>query len=44
MGALLEVGKGNCAPAGIARILASGDRSRAGPTAARGLFLVGFGY
>ena len=45
VGALLEVGKGNCSPADIAPLLASGDRTRAGPTAAaRGLFLVEVGY
>ncbi len=45
VGTLLEVGKGNCRPADIARILASADRTQAGPTAAaRGLFLVEVGY
>ncbi|MBI3696594.1 MAG: tRNA pseudouridine(38-40) synthase TruA, partial [Acidobacteria bacterium] len=45
VGTLLEVGKGKCSPADIAPLLASGDRTRAGPTAAaRGLFLVEVGY
>ena len=45
VGTLLEVGKGNYSPSDIAPLLASGDRTRAGPTAAaRGLFLVEVGY
>ena len=45
VGTLLEVGKGNLAPAGISGILDSRDRSRCGPTAAaRGLFLVKVEY
>ena len=50
VGTLLEVGKGNLAPADIPRLLAGADRSspkqpRAGPTAAaQGLFLVQVEY
>ena len=45
VGTLLEVGKGNVAPAGVSDILDSLDRSRCGPTAAaRGLFLVKVEY
>lgn len=44
-GTLLEVGKGNIAPASIQRILASRDRRAAGPTApARGLTLWDIAY
>lgn len=45
VGTLLEVGKGNLAPGDIPRILESGERGRAGPTApAKGLFLVRVEY
>ena len=45
VGTLLEVGKGNFTPSDVARILASGDRRQAGPTApARGLFLLRVEY
>jgi tRNA pseudouridine38-40 synthase len=45
VGTLVEIGLGKREPAWMAEVLASGDRSQAGPTApARGLFLVGVGY
>ncbi len=44
-GTLIEVGKGSLAPADMARILASRDRSEAGPTAPPGgLYLVSVRY
>jgi tRNA pseudouridine38-40 synthase len=44
-GTLLNVGRGHWPEAEVAAILASGDRTRAGPTApARGLFLMRVGY
>lgn len=45
VGTLVEVGSGRAAPEWVEEVLASRDRSRAGPTApARGLFLVSVGY
>ncbi|HYM10440.1 MAG TPA: tRNA pseudouridine(38-40) synthase TruA [Bryobacterales bacterium] len=45
VGTLLEIGKGNRAPADVPQILESGDRRQAGPTAAaRGLFLIQVDY
>lgn len=45
VGTLVEVGRGKMDPSEVKRILESGDRRRAGPTApARGLFLVSVDY
>ena len=45
VGTLLDVGRGNLKPDDVGRILASKERSEAGPTApARGLFLVEVDY
>lgn len=45
VGTLVEVGLGRRSPEDVARVLASGDRARAGPTApARGLMLVRVDY
>jgi len=45
IGMLLEAGKGNLGPAGVAELLRSGTTLRAGPTApAQGLFLIRVDY
>jgi tRNA pseudouridine38-40 synthase len=45
VGTLVDVGRGRFAPADVARMIAEGDRSLAGPTAPpQGLFLVSVDY